>query len=267
MLERHSMENVRGLERQQKLASIGVERLSLPEMQGVATSFGQHLRAGLERKPSSIPTIPTHLKPVDTRSLAPGRSVLVVEMGGTNVYAATVIVQDNHDVAIVGHVQQPYLTKTYESANSFFERVSTIVQPLLGESPQAVGIIWSFPGDVRQIGRNVDVDSYEALPKEFIIPGISAKPIGEQLIASLPNVNKDIPRAVANDTAAVLLANGGSLGGIIGTGFNLAFSHNGDMYNLESGRFTGLLQTDLTQQIDAESKLPGQGMAEKQISG
>lgn len=255
------------IEQSQRLHAIGVERLTLQQMRETAVEFGRQLRDGIEKRPSSLATIPTLLRQVNREEIPVGKNALVVEMGGTNIYGAIVTIDGEHVPQIQQNVQIPLAKKQYANPSEFFTEVAKAIDPLLVVEPDGLGVIWSFPANVRKIGNTIDVDSHEQLPKEIVIPGISARPIGQQLVENLPGISSDIPLAVANDTAAVLLGSGGNLGGIVGTGFNFAFSHDGQIYNLEAGGFDGVIQTSLTQAIDATSNRQGKYLAEKQISG
>lgn len=249
------------------------ERLTLQEMHHVATSYGHALRAGIEGRSSSLAMLPTRLHSVNLAAIDPTKKALVVEMGGTNVYGGLIGVV-NGKAELQEHRQvslSSLKNKRYQDSQEFFNEIASDVLPLVRDAPDALGIIWSFPATVSSGEHGIDAISSEALPKEFVIPGVSKKPIGDQLVGALqavqPAISGVIQRAVVNDTAAVLLANGGTIGGIVGTGFNLAFAHNGQIYNTESGGFEGVPQTPLTKKVDVASAAPGKFLAEKQISG
>ena len=161
--------------------------------------------------------------------------------------------------------------RIYASSDKFFSTIAAGVAPLLHESFDSLGIIWSFPATIEKHTNGIDGISTVDLSKELVIPGVEKAPIGDMLIRAMREYNTalpiSLPRVVVNDTAAVLLANGGNLGGIVGTGFNFAFSHGGQIYNLEAGGFSEVPQTSLTRQLDSESERPGQYLAEKQVSG
>ena len=63
-----------------------------------------------------------------------------------------------------------------------------------------------------------------------------------------------------NDTVAVLEDN---WGGVVATGFNLALSYNGKIYNSESGGFNGIPQTIISHIVNRKSTNPGLQPAEK----
>lgn len=255
------------------LKSIGVERLTIAEMHSVAASFGRDIRSAFEGGESSLTPFPSHLTSVDLTKIPKGRKALVAEIGGTNIYGGLVDVVDGQS-RITQSVKKPLsLDKNgrYTSSQVFFEEVASVVAPLTDVPVDSVGIIWSAPASIKESSYGIEGISTPNLSKELTIPGVEQIPIGDQLIHELQNYSQsipsNIPRIVTNDTVAVLLANGGNLGGIVGTGFNLALFHNNQIYNLEAGGFSHVPQTDLTRQIDAESERPGFMLAEKQISG
>lgn len=264
------------VERQEQLKNSGIERLTKPQMIATASAFAQDLQAGIQGHRQSLATIPTHLHPVARENLSEGQSSLVVEIGGTNVRAAVIAIDADKNPQIISEGKKALSSDTkrnYDSSESFFDEVADTVVPLAQNyESSALGIIWSFPTDsVGEYPNGIDAISSSQLPKELVIQGIDERPVGDMIIESLQRkglrIAKDTPRAVANDTAAVLLANNATLGGIVGTGFNFAFLHGGQMYNLEAGGFTNVPQTLLTQELDAKSKRPGHYLAEKQVSG
>ncbi len=267
--------NARSMEVKRRVRETGAERLTREQMQSIALSFGQQIEAGLEGRPSSLAVIPTLLHPVGKERLTAGQHALVVEIGGTNVYGGEITLDENKNPYVMLDRSVPLSSeqkKKYSSAGEFFAEVATDLKPLLKDSvPNAIGIIWSFPGSIQRTPLGIDAISESSLPKEFVIPGVENETVGTFLLRALHAENSAIPletpRAVVNDTAAVLLANGGNIGGIVGTGFNLAFSHRGEMYNLEAGGFSDVPQTSLTEEIDKRSGKPGHFLAEKQISG
>lgn len=258
-----------------RLKEIGAERLTKEQMLSVKSSFAEHLRAGLEGRASSLATIPTFLEPVDYQKLIPGQQALVVEVGGTNIYGGLVVLDEEKNPQLVADRLVPLSkerNRKYTSAKEFYGEIAASVAPLLADAdPLGVGIIWSFPAKIEKTPEGIDARSPKELPKEFVIPGVDEGLVGTALLDELhiynPNLSSEMPRAVANDTAAVLLANGGTIGGIVGTGFNFAFVHNGALYNLEAGGFSGVPQTKLTKEINDATDQPDKQLAEKQIAG
>lgn len=249
------------------------EKLTRDQAMDVSRAFGKHMRASLDGKKSSLLTIPTFLRPVDKEKLHVDDEALVSEIGGTHFRSSIVRVDTAQDPQILNEVLIPESKKRYDSADEFFDELAIGVKAAAnGANPKALGIIWSFPtDDLKHTPQGIDATSVSNLPKEIVIPGIEKKYVGDFVVEALQRAGMDIPnnfpRAVTNDTVAVLLANNATLGGIVATGFNFAFLHNGQMYNLEAGGFSEAPVNPLTQAVDETSERPGQFLAEKQISG
>lgn len=258
--------------KEQQLQALGLEKLSKEQAIGIARSFGGQVRAKLEGHPSSLAVIPTLLQPVDKARLHAGDQSLVVEVGGTHFRSSIVTVDSEKNPQLTTETLAPERKKKYDSTDEFFDELARSVKDVIGEAnPKALGIIWSFPADIVSVSSGIDAVSTDKLTKELDVPGINTRKVGDFIIDGLRrngiSIPIDLPRAVVNDTAAVLLANGAALGGIVATGFNLAFLHEGQMYNLEAGGFDVVPQTALTQIIDKVSEHPGHYPLEKQVSG
>ena len=255
------------------LTPLVAERLTREQAVGVAHAFGKHMRAGLEGTKLSLMTIPTHLRPVDKGKLQVGEEAVVAEIGGTHFRSSIVKLDSAKDPEIAHEMLAMERKKKYDSAEEFFDELAVSVKAVAnGAHPKALGIIWSAPTqDLKPTPEGIDGISVAKLPKELVIPGVDKKYLGDFVIEALQRAGMDIPnnfpRVVANDTAAVLLANNATFGGIVATGFNFAFLHNKQMYNLEAGRFSEVPRNALTQAVDNASENPGDFAAEKQISG
>ena len=274
------------LEAQKSLERKGVRLLDSSERQQMSQDFLEAMQRGLQTNgKEGLLMIPTKVGPISPTGLPENKRVLVIEMGGTNKYggivenhAGTVEVADGGNAYVKESLRED--KSSYIDANDFFNEITGEARALLGGGHiDAVGVVYSFPGTAieTQTG-DVDVLSPEELPKGFKVPGISARPVGEQLLKSLqradPNFDIDIPLVVINDTPAVALSTpGATIGGVVATGFNLAVALQNsatgkvEFYNSEAGKFTGIPTTPLSQEIDSMSANPGDGLAEKQISG
>lgn len=256
------------------LITRGIERLTQQEMQKISHEFSQHFRAGLKNEPSSLATLPSHLSihPLGKKDV--GRESLVIGMGGTNLYAAEVTISETTQgiaPVITSYLAQTYenTSKKFDSAESFFSEAASVAKKITKKSISSLGVIWSFPGNAEVTSKGVDQRSMY-LSKGFVIPAIEKAPIGEQVLEALGERGLDSKNsttiAVLNDTVGVVLAEGGGIGGVIGTGFNLGVVYNGQIYNLEPGGFTGVPETFLSKAIDIIDN-PGIHLAEKQVSG
>lgn len=264
-----------GRDIKQFLKSHGVERLTRDEMKQISHDFAQHLHAGVHGESSSLATYPSLLSSHVLTMVDVGKKTLVVEMGGTNLYAAEVaITEDTGSVepTIMKSTSHPYknATKQFDTPEDFFDEAAGVAKEITHRRVSSLGFVWSFPSRAELTEKGVDQMSPENLTKGFVIHGITKRPVGEQLFDSLKRVGIAVEDganiAVLNDTVAVLLAGGGKVGGVIGTGFNLAVEYNGQIYNLEAGGFSEVPTNSLTKAVDAMVS-PGTYLAEKQVSG
>lgn len=278
-----------------RLEARGVAGLTFAQQQSIQSGFSKELDLALGRIPrtlrrvhllglnehfsTSLSMYPSRIAQRELSQADEGKRVLVTEMGGTNVYAAIVTImrnsQTNRFYPKVTHAEKQKLSGThFESAEDFFNEVSEPALRALSHIDgeiDGMGDVWSFPGKSEKTAHGVDQIAAKELPKEFIIMQISERPVGEQLLAALKRNGGSVPDtssiAVLNDTVGVLLAGGGKVGGVIGTGFNFAIQIGGQIYNIEAGGFSKVPQTDLSKAIDAASDNKGAYLAEKQIAG
>ncbi|OGE31903.1 hypothetical protein A2631_02150 [Candidatus Daviesbacteria bacterium RIFCSPHIGHO2_01_FULL_44_29] len=249
------------------LNRIGFRPLSGDEVSQTTQAYRRHLEWGLAHHPQgSLAIIDTLLPKVGKSTTTDTRSVLVVEIGGTNIYGGLVS---------RGRVKDDFRgelpTRQFQDATAFFESIIEPLAPLIERSgqPDALGIVYSFPAEAVRTDLGVDVFSPPKLPKEFVIPGIEQRPVGEAFLAVLA-ARFNFPRmpiAVLNDTPAVLLAADAKIGGVIGTGYNLAFKHKGVLYNTESGGFSEVPDHFIAGLVDQKSQAQGRQKAEKQVGG
>lgn len=250
--------------------TVGLRGLNALEEAAVSSHYGQELIAGLAGLPSSVRMFPSHLKPVSIRELPENSEALVIEIGGTNLYGARIKVQDQKPAVLASH-EDDLPTTHFENAQDFYETLIKSLEPILtGQTPQALAIVYSFPGEAVPKPNGVGVISPEKLPKEFVIPGISRVEVGEAFLETLGKthpIKTDIPTVVLNDTVAVLFSAEAPIGGVVGTGYNLAISTPKGIINSESGGFAIEPTHQLARAIDEKSSNPGKQLVEKQISG
>ncbi|CAN5142097.1 hexokinase [soil metagenome] len=253
------------------LDNLGLRRLTDQEVKASSATYRKALQNGVQGLPSSLKMFPSCLSPVDLPVLKDGVEALILEVGGTNLYGARVKMS-NHKPLIISAYKTPIEKIVFTSAQEFFETIITQLSPVMGgRSPDAISIVYSFAGQPVKSSNGVDVISAETLTKEFVIPGISQKGVGVQFIEAFTRHHtvlvKDQPVVVLNDTVATLFASGARIGGVDGTGFNLALLTPIGIVNSESGGFNGVPLSELSRIIDKRSLDPGNYLAEKQISG
>jgi hexokinase len=251
--------------------SHGLRNLDENEVVQVVESYKQDLLRGFNGEPGALAMYPSHLQPADLSRVRDGATALVTEVGGTNGYAALVTL-DRGSLRIQKQIEWKLGRTDYRNAPDFFESITTPLTPLLdGTRPDALALIYSFPGETFRTARGVDVLSPESLPKDFVIPGISESPVGQSYLETLHrryNVSQDMPLSVMNDTVAVLFSTShAGIGGVIGTGYNLAVNTPDGVRNTESGAFDKLPSTEFDSLVDAQDNKPGTQLSEKRISG
>ncbi|MFH2019257.1 MAG: hypothetical protein ABII80_01395 [bacterium] len=261
---------------------IGLNKFSPVELFNISRSFSEELLGGMQGRLK-----PNSLKMIETKLVSPsedfirhqeGQHYQIIEIGGTNVYVAETTIE-NSKPTIVKENGSPVqirrrLTKTkFESTEDFFSEILTISEPILCRRPiESLGIIYAFPAEIVTTTLGIDVNSNNKLPKEFEIKGINKKPVGAAFIEYLEQHRFDLSNlktlVVENDTPAALLSVPDSkIGGIVGTGYNLAMSVKGRIINLECGGFSDVPQHLIAREVDQESDNKGAQFAEKQIAG
>jgi hexokinase len=263
-----------------QLDTIGVRHLTDRELGDISSTYKTHLLDGLKRpsgSSSSLAMFDTRLSPVE--NLTPGKTALVVEFGGTNIRGSLVCTDSEGKVEIVKdyqnqpvYAQKEWSTRCFENREKFYDEAVVALKDLIATyKPDAISVIFSFPGSAAETENgSVDV-SPDPLTKNFTVGGIETETVWNSFIQACQR-NKieigDIPYAVLNDTPAVLLSGSAKIGGVVGTGFNLAVLIDDEqIFNTESGSFSGVPVTLLSEYIDRKSDKPGKGLAEKQISG
>lgn len=248
----------------------GLKRLTPEQERTVSLHYKSELLSGLRGDAKSVAMSPSGLSSTELNSLREGSEALVIEIGGTNLYGARVAIQCGNPFISASH-KGLLPTTIFKNAQEFYKLVADNMRPVLKEhEPDAIGIVYSFPGMAIKVGRDVDVISPENLPKEFVIPGISNKRVGQALRETLHNLygaKVDVPTVVLNDTVAVLFSAGAKIGGVVGTGFNLAMETPKGIVNSESGGFAIALTNRFAEAVDKQSNNVGKQLAEKQVSG
>ncbi len=260
----------------------GLRPFTPTEADAVMAAMSTDLIGGTEypKHPGSLKMIDTHLSPVPKETLRQyaGEEVFVLTIGGTNVAASWIEITSDGSQAVMHnrHTNQDLKsggklrTRVFESPDEFFTEVLSHVGALASLCPiKNLAIVYTFPAQVIDTAQGVDVMSPDKLSKGFFIRGISERPVGEQLVEFMRksvdyNVNNLKALAVLNDTPAVLRD---KLGGIVGSGYNLAVSVGDTIYNIECGGEKSVPTYPLVEIVDAESENPGEQLSEKQISG
>lgn len=240
------------------LESKGFKPFSKTELDQIGTNYQQTL---LQKK------IPMYRSLLELPSKKISGTSLVIEIGGTNFYGAKVTI--NPEALVEKQIKEPLPKIIYQSADEFFQAIASYAKPLIKDKYDSLAIVYSFPGTAIKVKNGIDVKSTED-PTKVQIQGINNKLIGEGVVAALEKHSGhsfDLPLAVLNDSVAVLFADKSSVGGVVGTGFNLAVSTLDGIINTESGNFKLVTENFYSSLVDEASNNQGQQLAEKEISG
>ena len=253
------------------LGKLGLRLLNAGEIAEVYNRYKSDLVSGLEGSESSLQMLKSCLSPTSLESLPEGREALVIEIGGTNLYSARVIIKD-HKPVIISSFKTQFKKIIFSSSQEFFQTIVASLDGVIKNSRfDALAIVYSFAGKPTRTNNGVDIISSDKLTKEFEVPGIGKVGVGRKLVDTLnelhPGLYSGQPVVVLNDTVATLFSNGADIGGVVGTGFNIALNTPKGIINSESGSFSGVPTYQIVNEIDRESLDPGNGLAEKQVSG
>jgi hexokinase len=250
------------------------------------TLFLKEMKNGLDGMESSLMMIPTY---IDTETSIPiGKSVIVLDAGGTNFRVATVRF-DKPGIPIITKYKKFPMPGTGNEGNvsklEFFHRIAGFMEESASDSTK-IGFCFSYPTEIYPTGDG----KLLYFAKEVKAPEVEGSMIGENLLAALKRKGihdqKDI--VILNDTVATLLAGKAQkkeyssyIGFILGTGTNCSYieknSNIGKLQglemkhsqaiNTESGRF-GLFKGGILDKefIDTTDK-PLEGRFEKMVSG
>ncbi|MFA6688527.1 MAG: hexokinase family protein [Sphaerochaetaceae bacterium] len=256
------------------------------DMEQVCDRFLKEMSDGLAgRQGSSLQMIPTYATESD--SIVPGRSVIVLDAGGTN-FRTCLVTFDENFVPHISEFKKSGMPGVKEevSARQFFSSLADDVERLIDRSDR-IGFCFSYAADI--------LPNHDGVPlvfsKEVKAPEVIGMPVGASLLAELARRGHDVSNktvSVVNDTVATLLAGkaasgasawDGFIGFILGTGTNTAYSElnseitkvdcgnaGSQIINVESGSFDFHLG-EMDEKFFASTKNPSAYHFEKMISG
>ena len=216
----------------------------------------EDMRRGLAGEKSDMPMIPTYLS--NDAQLPLGRSVAVIDAGGTNFRSALVrFEEDGCHVSELSKCRMPGVGEpcTWEEFISF---VADRIEPLMGRA-ESIGFCFSYSADITpdMDGRVIRID------KEVVVTGSEGKLIGASLRAELER------RGIT-----------GFIGQVSGTGTNTCVSlperligklgsseERGMIINMEAGLYTGIPRGSFDLMLDSASNNPGLKAFEKLTAG
>ena len=256
------------------------------------------MERGLDNKTSSLAMIPSYITPV-TR-IPPGKTVLALDAGGTNLRSSLVYFNENTEAVAQGTYKVPMPgTSGQLNANDFFNAIADAALPLLKDAKiEGIGFTFSYPMEITSDADGILL----AFSKEVDAPDVIGKSIGKGLRDALASKGFKYsgPIVMLNDTVATLLSGlatispdgeavrtrndfgiegGPVIGFILGTGFNTAYpeinipkikSHSPGSPQIvvcETGNFNVRCRGRLDMEYDSTTKNPGGYFLEKAAAG
>lgn len=249
----------------------------------MAGKMAEEMELGLAGRGGSMPMIPTYLK--DRGEITKGKSVAVIDAGGTNFRRALVtFTEKGCRLEQLAKSKMPGV-ESPASWEEFIAFTAEMIMPLM-EKADCIGFCFSYSAEILPDldGRVIKID------KEVTITGSAGKLVAASLRKELESRGVSGKRIVIlNDTAAVLLGGLAAINGekysavfgqVSGTGTNtccaLPVSRIGKLgltgaesiiVNTESGMYAGMPRGDFDRLLDQQSANPGQKYFEKMTAG
>ena len=258
------------------------------------------MERGLKGQLSSLPMIPAYISPLVGK--IPGKTVIALDAGGTNLRSALVRFDENGKAIIEESLRAPMPGIGGQiSAAVFFDKIAALTAPLIEHAKdkvEGIGFCFSYAMKITEEADGILL----AFSKEVDVPEVIGKSIGAGLRDALIRCNVKPPERIVllNDTVATLLsgltelpAHGGLrrgddhygveagpvVGCILGTGYNTAYPEtsipkigfnspdNPQIVVCESGNYRHHYLGILDSEYDSTTKAPGAYTMEKVTSG
>lgn len=246
--------------------------------------FMSEMDRGLAGQDSSLAMIPTYVQEVD--HVAAGEKVIVLDAGGTNFRTCLISFDEEGRSVIEDFRKVPMPGVNSEvTKKEFFSILADNVERFVGRADR-IGFCFSYAATITEDHDGVPI----VFSKEIKAPQVIGQPVARCLLEELAGRGHDVSGmrySVVNDTVATLLAckagyggpSSGSIGFILGTGTNTAYSEDigaiGKIDTPMKGRMiinveSGNLDLDLgpaDRSFFETTKNPGNYHFEKMISG
>ncbi|MCR5760844.1 MAG: hexokinase [Sphaerochaetaceae bacterium] len=242
------------------------------DIKGLCNYFLSEMKAGLAKKPSSLPMINSYCNPVSR--VPAGEKVIVIDAGGTNLRTCLISFDEKGNSIIEDFRKSQMPGIGYEiSASDFFKVFADETERLITKSDR-IGFCFSYAAEILPDHDGVPL----VLSKEINAPEVVGKKLGKELFAEFSRRGYDVSKKkiiILNDTVATLLAGiskmnefgcDGCIGFILGTGTNTAYIEKGSIINEESGGLN-LTLGDIDEKFLASTLDPHSYRFEKMISG
>ena len=247
----------------------------------VAQAILDDMRKGLKKEKADEDMIQTYCNPPETSAC--GKSVIVIDAGGTNFRSCLVTFDDkgNPTISEMEKTRMPGVEKEL-SKKDFFEQIATNLEHLKNKSDR-IGFCFSYPMEIKENGDGILLGFSKEVKAPEVVGCEVGKCLKEALEAHGWNSIKRI--TLCNDTVAALLAGAacavpGSnyssyIGYILGTGMNAAYIQpDCDVCGIkkqiivcESGKFLSVTRSDFDVAFDKTTVKPGSFYLEKLCSG
>jgi hexokinase len=267
---------------------------------GLLEDVHYEMERGLNGLQSSLPMIPAYISPVS--KIAPGKTVIALDAGGTNLRAALVEFDESGKAVVKDSLKAPMPgTRGPICANQFFDEIAAVTVPLFEKAEkkiEGIGFCFSYAMEITKETDGILL----SFSKEVDAPEVIGKAVGAGLREALARLNVKPPEKIIllNDTVATLLSGfselpvhgglrrgedkyglevGPVVGFILGTGFNTAYpercipkinfnsSEHPQIVVCESGNFAHRYIGFLDSEYDKTTKHPGAYTLEKAASG
>lgn len=215
---------------------------------------------------------------------AAGKSVIVIDAGGTN-FRSCLVSFDAKGTPSISNLEKTSMPGIQRelSKKEFFDQIASNLEHLKGAS-ENIGFCFSYPVTILEDGDGVLIN----FTKEVKAPEVEGCTIGKELAAALKEHGwtGNLNIRLLNDTVSALLAGAADVdegmeyssyvGFILGTGMNGAYIQNEDssypglkkqIINCECGKFDMVARSDFDYSFDKKSDKPGIGIMEKLCSG
>lgn len=212
-----------------------------------------------------------------------GKSVIVIDAGGTNFRSCLVTFDDkgNPSISDMEKTSMPGVEKEL-SKEEFFSQIANNLEHLKNKADR-IGFCFSYPMEIQKDGDGLLL----GFSKEVKAPEVVGSFVGKELKAVLEaNGWNSIKRiTLCNDTVAALLAGNACalegtkyssyIGYILGTGMNAAYVQpdcqtcgiNKQIIVCESGKYNNVNQSAFDIEFDKTTVKPGTFLLEKLCSG
>lgn len=239
------------------------------------------MKKGLKKEPADQDMIRTFCNPPEQS--ASGKSVIVIDAGGTNFRSCLVSFDKdgNAQISEMEKTRMPGVEKEL-SKKEFFDQIAVNLEHLKNKSDR-IGFCFSYPMEIQEDGDGILL----GFSKEVKAPEVVGAKVGECLKAALSEHGwNSIKRiTLCNDTVAALLAGAACaakgtayssyIGYILGTGMNAAYIQpdcdcckiKKQIIVCESGKFLSVNRSDFDVDFDKTTVRPGTFYLEKLCSG